>query len=167
MKHNYLCIITFHQFLFAFLVWTFKNAHVASICGWYCIFIGQCWFTELARHLNTPHSLQRRLKGKWASSLKEMLRQSPESIWPRGITQRPGVTYSFCPKRDELTFQVLLISRPWLFWLPLNFVTSVTEDISSHNGFSDNDLSCHWILMIFGPWLHGHGGPEQCRRQKQ
>lgn len=163
MKHRY---NYFPSVSFCFLAWTFKNAHVASTCGWYCILIGQCWFRELAGHLNTPHSSQRRLKGKWASSLKQMLRWSPERIWPRGITQRPGVTYPFCPKRDELTFQVLL-SRPWLFWLPLNLVTSVTEDISSHNGFSDNDLSCHWILMSFGPWLHGHGGPEQCRTQKR
>ena len=147
-------------------MWTCKSASVATICGLCCVFAGLCWFRKLTGHLNTPQFLQRRFRRKWAFPLKQTLIESPETMWPRGITQRPGVTYSFCPKRDELTFQVLL-SRRWLFWLPLKFVIQSLKTSFRQDGFSDNELSWYWTLMISGLGLHGHGGLEQCRRQEQ
>ena len=122
-----------------------KSALVATICGLCCVFVGLCWFRKLTGHLNNPQSLQRRFRRKWVFPLKQTLIESPESMWPSGITQRPRVTYSFCPQRDKLTFQVLL-SRRWLFWLPLKFVISVTEDI-----FQTRWFFWQWPLMLFDP----------------
>ena len=122
-----------------------KSASVATICGLCCVFAGPCWFRKLTGHFNNPQSLQRRFRRKRAFPLKQTLIESPESMWPSGITQRPGVTYSFCPQRDELTFQVLL-SRRWLFWLPLKFVISVTEDI-----FQTRWFLWLWPLMLLDP----------------